>query len=100
MRTVLRSINVKENTEFSNGFPEANTNLVRVITKAGAVIERTVRYPRGHVKNPMTDAQIEDKFCGMAEPLLPTSRIRRVLDCIWQLDELDDLDTLLNLLAV
>lgn len=100
LRTVLRSINVKENTEFSNGFPEANTNLVRVITKAGAVIERTVRYPRGHVKNPMTDAQIEDKFCGMAEPLLPTSRIRRVLDCIWQLDELDDLDTLLNLLAV
>ena len=38
----------------------------------------------GSQANPMTDGQLEDKFSGLAEGILPAAQSRRLMDLCWK----------------
>jgi 2-methylcitrate dehydratase len=59
---------------------------VRLKDGRTAYDERPV--PRGHPKNPMSDAEMEAKFTSVASRLV--SDQRAVLDALWGLEKLDD----------
>ena len=40
--------------------------------------------------NPMTDAQLERKFSGLAEGILSPARVRELMDLCWNAETLDD----------
>ena len=65
-----------------------------------SVLEKEVTFPRGHARNPMTDAEVEAKFRSLAEPLLPESAIAEILDRCWNLDKQTDIGELLRLFQV
>jgi 2-methylcitrate dehydratase len=54
--------------------------------------------PLGHPRNPMNDAQMEEKFTSVASRL--ASDRRAVLDALWGLDKLDDVRDVMKLVKL
>ena len=54
------------------------------------ILEKFIEHAVGSAKNPMTDAQLEAKFAGLAEGILPPDRARRVMDLCWKVEALPD----------
>jgi 2-methylcitrate dehydratase len=58
---------------------EFNLCEMEVVLKSGARKTTRVEYHRGHFKNPMTDAEMEEKFSLMAKKHLPADRVDNLL---------------------
>ncbi len=65
----------------------ANLCELEIVLRSG--VRKTVRveYHRGHFRNPMTDAEMEEKFRLMAQKHLPGGRIDDLLRVAWSLDK-------------
>ena len=59
---------------------------------------KEVEFPRGHARNPMTDAEVEDKFRRMVEPRYGKERATAILAACWELEKLQSAGNLVNLL--
>lgn len=72
---------------------------IEVVTRDGRRIERWAdeRY-RGGPHNPLSDAEIEEKFRDCAEGLIDAAGIDAVLEAVWSVERLDDAGRLLDLL--
>ena len=57
----------------------------------GRVLEHHVEHAVGSVANPMTDAQLEMKFVGLAEDVLPRTQIDDVMRLCWSAGGLEDI---------
>ena len=61
-----------------------------VTTTDGRRLHQFIEHAVGSQDQPMTDAQLEDKFTGLAEEVLPRDRMRRLIDLCWGAWELPD----------
>jgi 2-methylcitrate dehydratase len=59
---------------------------LEIALKSGARKTFRVEYHRGHFKNPMTDAEMEDKFRSMAQKQLPADRVDNLLRLLWRIE--------------
>jgi len=84
-----------EDAEYSARYPDGFGNRITVKLKNGTTNVAEELYPKGHPRNPMTDAEIEEKFHTLASPVMPKKRRKDLLALCWRLDELDDLSALL-----
>jgi 2-methylcitrate dehydratase len=98
--SLVQKIEVKANAELNAKYPEGIPNRLRIRTKSGQTLEKEVTFPRGHARNPMTDAEVESKFRTLAAPLLPEARIAEALDRCWNLEQQADIGALLRLFVV
>ena len=62
---------------------EFNLCELEVVLKSGARKTVRVEYHRGHFKNPMTDAEMEEKFRLMAQKHLGADRVDNLLRLLW-----------------
>jgi 2-methylcitrate dehydratase len=74
---------------------EFNLCELEVALKSGARKTARVEYHRGHFKNPMTDAEMEEKFRLMAQKYLPADRIDALLRLLWALEHVPQVSTLI-----
>ena len=81
---------------------EAEINLcdLELVLKSGARHKVRVEYHRGHSKNPMTDAEMEEKFRGLANKHLKADRVDALLKQLWSLESLPGIDNILALTRV
>ncbi len=86
LRALLQKTEVKANAELNRKYPEGIPNRVRIQLRSGETLEKEVTFPRGHARNPMTDAEVEQKFRALAEPLLSAANIATILDRCWNLE--------------
>ncbi len=56
----------------------------------GRTLHLFIEHAVGSQKNPMTDAQLEEKFTGLAEGILPPEQTRRIMDLCWNVWDLPD----------
>lgn len=68
--------------------PEMNPCDLEVVLKSGQRKSVRVEYHRGHWKNPMTDAEVEEKFRSLARRQLSASQTTRLLNQLWALESL------------
>ena len=61
---------------------------VAVVLADGRSVETFIEHVVGSVERPMSDADLEAKFLGLAEGVLPADRTRRLIDLCWQIDDL------------
>ena len=61
-------------------------NSICAIWKSGARKTFRVEYHRGHFKNPMTDAEMEEKFRLMAQKHLSADRVDNLLHLLWGIE--------------
>jgi len=77
----------------------AHKDSARVVLKLrdGRTFDRHVAHNLGTPDNPMSDEQLEEKFVGLAAPVLGAARAKQVADECWRLLGLSDIRTPINL---
>jgi 2-methylcitrate dehydratase len=65
---------------------EFNLCELEIVLKSGERKTVRVEYHRGHFKNPMTDAEMEEKFRSMAQKHLSADRVDSLLRQLWALE--------------
>ena len=63
----------------------------------GRTVSTHVEHASGSPENPLTDAQLAEKFHALVEPVLGVERARALFDAAWSLDEAPDVTDLLRM---
>jgi 2-methylcitrate dehydratase len=71
---------------------------VTIRTNDGREFSKTIDYPKGDPRNPLTDREIEEKFDALASPILDDKARARVKDAVWNLESLPRVTALMELL--
>ena len=88
-------------SEEANGRePEAMLCDMDVVLKDGRREAIRVEYHRGHPKNPMSDAEIEEKFRSLAGEQMPKAQLDALLQQLWSLDRLTEMKPLFKLTQI
>jgi 2-methylcitrate dehydratase len=74
---------------------EFNLCELELVLKSGARKTVRVEYHRGHFKNPMTDAEMEEKFRLMAQKHLSADRVDNLLRLVWGIENEPRVSTLI-----
>lgn len=74
---------------------EFNLCELEIILKSGERKTVRVEYHRGHFKNPMTDAEMEEKFRLMAQKYLSVDRVDNLLRLLWGIDSEPQVSTII-----
>jgi 2-methylcitrate dehydratase len=99
LHALIQQTLIVSDPELSAAYPGAIANVVEVKTTE-AVYTRRVDHPKGHPKNPMTDAEVEEKFRRLAAPLIPEREVKKILEQLWNLEKVKSVADLLALFKV
>ena len=94
---LVGKVKVSVSEEANRRVPEAMLCDLEVVTSSGDRYSTQVAYHKGHYRNPLTDAEVEDKFCSLASEHLSPDRVDNLLHCLWRIDEAPDLGELFRL---
>lgn len=87
IRRLLDVLTVEEDPECAAAWPEACMNRVTVTFDDGGRVSESVRYYRGHARNPLSDSELEAKFREQAESVIIAADVDTLLKAVWALDE-------------
>jgi 2-methylcitrate dehydratase len=79
---------------------EFNLCDLEVVLKSGQRKTVRVDYHRGHWKNPMTDAEMEEKFRLLARRQLPPEKVDTLVRQLWALENMQNAGTLIEMTRV
>ena len=98
---LVQKVKVSVLKEADRRVPEALLSMVEVETSDGKTYSSPeVPYHRGHWKNPMTDAEVEEKFRILASGVLADERTDALLERLWDLEHVEDTGELIGLTRV
>jgi 2-methylcitrate dehydratase len=100
LHALMAKIQVRENEEYTAAYPESTWFRIQLTTSSGERHVAQVRYPKGHPSNPMTDAEVEDKFRRQAAALMNTDQMDAVLERCWHLEDAGSVTELMALLEL
>src|SRR5262245_24279541 len=72
---------------------------LKVTLKNGSVLEKDEKFQKGNIHNPLTSAELTDKFRGLASSVFSPERTEKVIAAVRRLDELEDIGQLTSLLT-
>ena len=93
-------VKVEASAEADRRAPEAMLCNLEVVTNAGQRYSSEVPYHKGHYKNPMTDAEVEEKFRSLAQDLLSPDQTDALLDRLWHLEEVEDIGEIIRMTRI
>ena len=100
LQKIMTKIKVMRNPEHNKQYPEAFPCLIEIKTKSGETFTKTVTYPKGHPKNPLTDSELEGKFNTLNSGLINDDTVNEIIDNIWRLETLKDIGSFMKLFKV
>lgn len=98
LRAQLRKVEVVADPEIEKLFPRLQRVVVKIRTSGGREFEKQLDYPKGDPRNPLTDAETEEKFAAVADPVMSKPAQQRVKDAVWNLEKLTSVSELMRLL--
>jgi 2-methylcitrate dehydratase len=98
IRTQLRKVEVVADPEIEKVFPALQRVIVNVSTTDGRTISKQLDYPKGDPRNPLSDAEIEEKFAALAEGVLSSTAQKQLKDAIWGLEKIGSVNKLMALM--
>jgi 2-methylcitrate dehydratase PrpD len=90
VRAMVERCDARIDDECERIYPGIRSGYAGIRLRDGTVLEKRVLEPKGEVKNPMTDADLEAKFHANCEPLIGRERCERIVAQVWKFDQLDD----------
>jgi 2-methylcitrate dehydratase PrpD len=63
---------------------------ITIVMKDQRRLEKYIEHCAGSARNPMTNAQLEAKFTGLADGILPADQTRRLMELCWNVASLPD----------
>jgi 2-methylcitrate dehydratase len=88
-------IKVHRDPQLTARYPAGTPNRLRVRLKSGREFINEVEFPRGHARNPMSDAEVERKFEIEADPHMDSTTQAAVRKAVWNLDSSSDVKGLM-----
>ncbi len=98
IRAQLRKVEVVADPEIEKVFPALQRVIVNITTNDGSVFSKQLDYPKGDPRNPLSDAEIEEKFGALAEGVLSTKAQKKLRDTIWNLEKVGSVSKLMALM--
>jgi 2-methylcitrate dehydratase len=95
IRAQLPKVKVVADPEIEKLFPKLQRVIVTIRTLDGREHTKQVDYPKGDPRNPLTDAEIEEKFDALAAPVLTAGSMKKVKAAVWGLDTLGSIGELM-----
>ena len=89
-----------EEPEFTRRYPAESCTRIEVTTTDGRRMTAETSHPKGHLRNPLTDAGVEAKFRRLVSSALGAERCDRVLAEVWNLENAATLDKLFDSLVI
>jgi 2-methylcitrate dehydratase len=99
-RTLMQKIRITESDEFTARFPAEVVTEIVLTTTAGAQHRQTASYPRGHARNPMADAEVDQKFFALADAVMERRARDDLHRALWSIDKAASIRAVLELVRV
>jgi 2-methylcitrate dehydratase PrpD len=99
VRSLMAKAEVIGNSELDRHFPKYWSGRVTVRSR-GEIYSEQVIIPKGEIGNPMSRAEVEQKFLSLATPIIGDSRARAVIDEVGWLAGRDSLEPLISSLRL
>jgi len=96
---VARKVTVQHDDEAEAIFPSTRLGKISLETTDGQQYSAKVLYPKGSPENPLSHADLSEKFLGLARMVLPDDQTRALLATIEDLEALSDVSDLSQLLT-
>lgn len=100
VHALMRKMSLRENPEFTKVHPSAWPCRIEIVTSSGKHMTAGCEYFRGHVRNPLSDAELEAKFRRLAGGRLAPGQIDAALARLWALEQAADIGEVIGLFAV
>ena len=94
---LAQRVKVEASEEADRRMPEAMLCKLQLVTRSGATHTAVVDYHKGHYKNPMSDAEVEAKFRGLAQNVLKPAQTDRLLETLWKIEDVADAGEIVQL---
>jgi len=98
VRAQLRKVEVVADPEIEKLFPALQRVAVAITTTGGKTFSKQLDYPKGDPRNPLSDAEIEQKFAALADGVLSRPQQKRVIEAIWKLETIGSVSKLMEML--
>ena len=92
VRALLTKVEVTADPELSKGYPSQRAANIEVELSDGRKLKHFQPYRKGDPELPLTDDELNDKFRELAVPVIGDAVARRLLEELWSLDKLKNLD--------
>ena len=96
IRAQLNKIVVVADPEIEKVFPALQRVVVKITTVNGREFEKQLDFPKGDPRNPLSDAEIEEKFTALADPVMSKSAQKVVKDAVWNLEKVPSISALME----
>ena len=97
LRPLMAKISVSERADYTERYPEAQPSTMTLTTLSGERIVEESVYPKGHPRNPLTDAEVEEKFHRLAGRVLAQTARVNLVEQVGRLETLPDLGVIFDL---
>ena len=97
IRAQLRKVEVVADPEVEKLFPKLQRVIVTIRTTDGREFTRQLDYPKGDPRNPLTDAEIEEKFDALADPVMTPAARQKLKAAVWGLEKMKSVAELMAL---
>ena len=94
---LTNKIQIHRDAALNERYPHGIPNRLTVTLTDGRKLVKEVEFPRGHARNPMTDAEVERKFRSLVEPRYGKARADQILAACWELEKLPHAGDLIRL---
>src|SRR5467141_919796 len=98
IRAQLKKVEVVADPEIEKVFPALQRVIVNITTTDGRTFSKQLDYPKGDPRNPLSDAEIEEKFRALAEGVLSEKAQDKLIDAIWNLEKCASVTKLMALM--
>jgi 2-methylcitrate dehydratase len=84
---LMQKITITEDAEFNRRYPASLPCRMTITLKNGRQRTAELSNPIGHHDRPMSDAQVVEKFKGLAGRKLKDAQLQKVLDRAWKIED-------------
>jgi 2-methylcitrate dehydratase len=98
IRAQLKKVEVVADPEIEKVFPALQRVIVNLTTTDGRTFTKQLDYPKGDPRNPLSDAEVEEKFAALAEGVLSDGTQKKLKQAIWNLEKLGSVSNLMALM--
>jgi 2-methylcitrate dehydratase len=98
IRAQLKKVEVVADPEIEKVFPALQRVIVNLTATNGRTFRKQLDYPKGDPRNPLSDAEVEEKFAALAEGVLSSGAQKKLKDAIWNLEKVGSVSKLMALM--
>ena len=97
VRRLMQKIDIAENPEYTGRFSSELMCSISISLTNGEVVSGEIAHPKGHLRNPVTDDELDSKYAGLIDGLSDVDQgtCRSVREVLWQFDALANVSDVL-----